>query len=156
MHEVLLDAGILSAVRLWMEPLPNQSLPAAHLRRTLLELVKMLPVETDHLRESQIGRIVMYFSRRARESPDVQRLAKELLSRWSRPIIGDRLAEPSAPSDSFAQEHGKVPTVTQSAAFKQMAGRAPEAVGGGSTMSAQQRKLVLHMQKKTKSSRKAL
>lgn len=156
MHEILLDVGILSAVRLWMEPLPNQSLPAAHLRRTLLELVKMLPVETDHLRESQIGRIVMYFSRRPRESPDVQRLAKELLSRWSRPIIGDRFAEPSKPLDSFTHENAKGPVVLQSTAYKQMAGRAPETSGGGTTMSAQQRKLVMHLQKKTKSSRKIL
>lgn len=153
MHEVLLDAGILSAVRLWLEPLPNRSLPAVHLRKTLLELIRFLPVEIDHLRESHIGRIVMYFARRPRETPEIQRLAKDLIARWSRPIIGDISFARSENEDKVhgtddASSSGTA-TMLQSPAFRQMT--KGYGAAGAVGMSVQQRKLVMHMQKKSRS-----
>lgn len=152
MHEVLLDAGILLAVRLWLEPLPNRSLPAVHLRKTLLELIRCLPVETDHLRESHIGRIVMYFARRPREMPEIQRLAKDLIARWSRPIIGDisfsRNEEDKVDDTTLASSSAGT-TMLQSPAFRQMVHR--DSGAGAVGMSAQQRKLVMHLQKKSRS-----
>jgi hypothetical protein len=133
MHEILLDCGILSAVKMWLEPLPNKSLPAVNLRKTLLELLRNLPIETDHLRDSQVGRIVMFLARRPHESPDIQRLAKDLISRWSRPLIGD--PGPEAPREAPSM---------QSAAFREASGRE-----GG--LSAQHRKLAMRMQKKARS-----
>lgn len=40
MYEVLLDNGILEAIRRWLEPLPNRQMPAPNIRKTLLELLK--------------------------------------------------------------------------------------------------------------------
>lgn len=151
MHEIFLDSGILTAVRLWLEPLPNRSLPAVHLRRTLLELLREMPIETDHLRESQIGRIIMFFSRRSREAPDISRLAKDLVSRWSRPIIGDRMDLPSSPIEAEDRTSAAPPTMLQSVAFKEMTGRlSSDGIGMGG-LSSQHRKLVMHMQKKSRS-----
>jgi transcription factor SPN1 len=135
MHEVLLDCGILSAVKLWLEPLPNRSLPAIHLRKTLLELLRNLAIETDHLRDSQVGRIVMFFARRPHESPDIQRLAKDLVARWSRPLIGDH---------NVADTPREAPSM-QSEAFREVVGRSE----GG--LSSQHRKLAMRMQKKARS-----
>lgn len=87
LQEALLDAGILRAIKLWLEPLPDQTLPSPVLRKTLLDLMRSLPVELDHLRESGVGKIVYYLSIREKETPEVQRIAKELVSRWSRPIL---------------------------------------------------------------------
>jgi hypothetical protein len=143
MHDVLLDAGILTAVKMWLEPLPNRSLPAISLRRSLLELIKMLPVETDHLRESQIGRIVLYFSRRQKEAPDVQRLAKELIARWSRPVVGDRVGMSVSGMDA-REEESVQPVMLQSESFREGGGR--EMAG----LTPQHKKLVMHMQKKAK------
>lgn len=159
MHEVLLDCGILSAVRLWMEPLPNRSLPAPHLRRSLLELLRDLPIETDHLRESGIGRIVMFFAQRPKESPDIQRLARELVSRWSRPIIGDRRpAAAGSPSAADMVDDGDemtvaaAPAMLQSTAYRKLSERQLESAVG--PLSSQHKKMVLHMQKRTRSGSK--
>ena len=160
MHEVLLDCGILSAVRLWMEPLPNRSLPAPHLRKSLLELLRELPIETDHLRESGIGRIVMFFGQRPKESPDIQRLARELVSRWSRPIIGDRRPLAAGPPSSAAAmmddgDEAAAPAMLQSTAYRKLSERQIESAVG--PLSSQHKKMALHMQKRTRSgSKKAL
>lgn len=142
MHEILLDCGVLTAVKLWLEPLPNRSLPAAHLRKTLLELLRTLPIETDHLRESQIGRIVMFFARRPQETPAVQRLAKDLISRWSRPIMGDYDIGSSIEYNTTRE----LSSTMQSQAFKEVEGRL-----GDTGLSAHHKKLVMHMQKKSRS-----
>lgn len=144
MHEVLLDAGILTAIRLWLEPLPNRSLPTPNLRKSLLELVRNMPVEVDHLRESRIGRIVMYFSQRPREQPDIQRLCKDLVSRWSRPIIGDMDDRHDSP------RHDNTGSMLQSASVKKMLSQQESHNVGLGSLSAQQKKLVNHMQKKGK------
>lgn len=40
MYEVLLDNGVLEAMRRWLEPLPNRQMPAPNIRKTLFELLK--------------------------------------------------------------------------------------------------------------------
>lgn len=143
MHEVLLDNGILGSVRLWLEPLANRSLPSASLRKILLEVLRTMPVETDHLRESGVGRIIMYFARREKEVPEVQRIAKELISRWSRPIIGDVGNQEERTNTDSSNVSSQV---IRSMAFRQMEGRLQDASG---TLS-QHRRLAAHLQKKAK------
>ena len=90
MLEFLLDNRLLEAIRMWMEPLPNGTLPSVDLRLSLLQaLVDISPsIDTQLLRESRVGRIVMFFSRRSGEYPPIQRLADQLVTTWSRPIVG--------------------------------------------------------------------
>ena len=146
MHEILLDSGILSAIRLWLEPLPNRSLPAIHLRKALLELLRNLPIETDHLRESEVGKIIMFFARRPKEVPEIQRLAKELVSRWSRPIIVNCSRATIGENDEQNIRIQSAPRL-QSLAYQEMA--AGKIADAG--LSSQQKKLVIHMQKRSKS-----
>lgn len=141
MHDYLLDCGILSAVRLCMEPMSNRSLPAVNLRKTLLEVLKSLPIDTDHLRESGIGRIVLFFANRKKENPEVQRLSKDLISRWSRPIVGD-VPHNEGSTESVTTREG--PRMLQSRAFE-LAER------GDIDMSPQHKKMLMHLQKKAKS-----
>lgn len=158
LHESLLDAGILLAIRSWLEPLPNRGLPAVHLRKALLEVLRTLPIETDHLRESGLGRIIIFFARRAQEAPDIQRLAKDLVSRWSRPVIAGatagRTSETPEEETERPASHGpsradrRAGEQLQSVAFKEMAGRISDA-----GLSAHQKKLVMHLQKKGRSKR---
>lgn len=96
----------------------------------------------------------MFFAQRSKESPDIQRLARELISRWSRPIIGDRrpLATPTSDMDT-PDTSGEVPPVIQSAAYRELSDRQLEGTTG---LSSQHKKLALHMQKKARSGKKTI
>lgn len=89
LHEIMLDSGILQPIRVWMEPLiGSKSLPNTNFRLALLNKLRLLPIDTDYLRESGgLGRLVMFFACREGEDPKIQRISKELISVWSRPII---------------------------------------------------------------------
>lgn len=160
LHEVLLDAGILSAIRLWLEPLPNRILPADRLRKSLLDVLKLMPIETDHLRESGIGRIVMFFARRAQETPEIQRLAKELVARWSRPLVaGTRATGTTRMEDEEEEEEERIIEKSISSRTLHSAQLVEKELRGGmgpleGELSGTRKKLMQHLlQKKTKSKR---
>lgn len=44
-------------------------------------------IDTSVLKESGLGRIVLFYTKCKRVHPDVQRIANDLVSTWSRPII---------------------------------------------------------------------
>lgn len=96
MHEIMLDCGILQPLRVWMEPLlASKTLPNTSFRLAILEKLRTLPIDSDYLRESGgLGRLVMFFACRQEEDPKIQRISKELISVWSRPIIA--MCNPSA------------------------------------------------------------
>ncbi|KAJ1975417.1 Transcription factor iws1 [Dimargaris verticillata] len=86
-QDQLLEGGILDAVRVWLEPLDDGALPALDIQVELFDFIEKLPIRTEHLRESGLGRIVMFFSKCPRVDPRIQRKADELVLKWSRPII---------------------------------------------------------------------
>ena len=97
--DVLLDNGILESIRRWLEPSKTTGLlPSASLRISLFRSLKLLPIELVHLRESGLGRIVMFYAQPPRQvqtvvsgdPPEAQRLAKELVTMWTRPYISRR------------------------------------------------------------------
>ncbi len=91
MQEVLLDNQVLDCIKKWLEPNIKGHLAVHSLRKRLLELLSLLPIETAHLRESGLGRIVMFYYTRERESLEIRKLAGDLIANWSRPIIGTSL-----------------------------------------------------------------
>jgi transcription factor SPN1 len=44
-------------------------------------------IDSAALKESGLGRIVLFYTKCKRVTPDITRIAKELVSMWSRPII---------------------------------------------------------------------
>ncbi|KAJ1678335.1 Transcription factor iws1 [Spiromyces aspiralis] len=136
LHEVFLDNNILTAFRLWLEPFEDGALPSIDIQNTLLELMLKMPIQTDHLRSSGVGKVVLFMSKCPRLSVKTRRMAEQLVQNWSRPIlrrskdyrhrtfrqitVGDnaghggpgsmfpsqRLAPPAGPSDDF--QHGPV------------------------------------------------
>ena len=44
-------------------------------------------IDTNVLKESKLGRVVLFYTKCKRVTPDIQRLANDLVSAWSRPII---------------------------------------------------------------------
>lgn len=108
MQEFLLDNRILEAIRMWLEPLPNGCLPSVDLRLALLNALHLLTpsIDTQLLRGSRVGRIVMFFSVREGEFPPIKRLASQLVTIWSRPIVGQSADFKSARRDDFVQSEG--------------------------------------------------
>ena len=91
LQEVFLDNQILDALKKWLEPNIRGQISVPTIRKRLLELLKNLPIETVHLRESGIGRIVMFYYQRRTESLEIRKLAGDLITTWSRPILGTLL-----------------------------------------------------------------
>ncbi|KAJ1917860.1 Transcription factor iws1 [Mycoemilia scoparia] len=87
LYEVYLDNSILTAFRMWLEPFDDGSLPSIDIQSTLLELMLKMPIGTDHLRSSGVGKIVLFLSKCPRISIKNRRMAEQLVRNWSRPIL---------------------------------------------------------------------
>ncbi|KIK66684.1 hypothetical protein GYMLUDRAFT_37824 [Collybiopsis luxurians FD-317 M1] len=84
----IIDNNLLDAVKRWLEPLPDRSLPALNIQRELFAaLRKMEFIDSAALKEAQLGPLVLFYTKCQRVTPDVKRMAQELVSTWSRPII---------------------------------------------------------------------
>lgn len=84
----LVDNGMLSAITDWLSPLPGQTLPNVIIRETMLRhLAEFSNLEPETLRESGIGKAVMYLYRHPRENRNNKRRAGHLINEWSRPIF---------------------------------------------------------------------
>ena len=77
----------MEAVRRWLEPLPDKSLPALNIQRDFMEVLPVLDITTQILRESQLGRIMLFYTKCKRVTPDVKRVAERLMEAWTRPIV---------------------------------------------------------------------
>ncbi|KAI8836367.1 hypothetical protein BC829DRAFT_456573 [Chytridium lagenaria] len=113
-----LDNNILDGMKLVrLEPLPGRRvLPNLDVQSAMLTTLGKMPIRTEHLRESKIGRVVMFYSKCDRVLPGIQKIVKELLEKWMRPILGrsnnykekpiasanvdQRPARPGVPADS--------------------------------------------------------
>ncbi|KAH3667049.1 hypothetical protein WICMUC_005396 [Wickerhamomyces mucosus] len=88
LHEVILDNNLLAEIRQWLEPLPDASLPSYEIQKELFSVLVKLPINTNHLRESGIGKILLFYQKSKRVEPKIKRIADKLVSDWTRPIIG--------------------------------------------------------------------
>ncbi|CAM0142455.1 Transcription factor iws1 [Umbelopsis sp. WA50703] len=87
LHEQFLENQILEAVKLWLEPLPDGSLPSLDIQSEMLDILNKLPIRTDNLRESGIGRVMFFYTKCPRIEPKIKRAADQLVAKWSRPIL---------------------------------------------------------------------
>ncbi|KAI9092150.1 hypothetical protein DFS34DRAFT_311439 [Phlyctochytrium arcticum] len=82
-----LENNVLEGMKLWLEPLPDASLPSMDIQVQLFGVLERMPIKTGHLRDSLIGRIVNFYSKCSRITPDVQKIAAQLVERWLRPVL---------------------------------------------------------------------
>jgi transcription factor SPN1 len=47
-----------------------------------------MPIDTFHLRNSRLGRVVRFYTKCDRVTPHIRKLADELIRKWMRPILG--------------------------------------------------------------------
>ncbi|KAI0342791.1 hypothetical protein BDW22DRAFT_1357313 [Trametopsis cervina] len=82
------DNNLLEAVCRWLEPLPDKSLPALDIQKEFFPaLRKMDFIDKEVLKDSKLGPLVVFYTKCKRVSPDIARIANDLISQWSRPII---------------------------------------------------------------------
>ncbi|KAJ7928914.1 transcription factor iws1 [Mycena leptocephala] len=84
----IIDNNLLEAVKIWLEPLRDRSLPSLNIQREFFPMLKKMEfIDSAVLKESGLGRIVLFYTKCKRVTPDIKRIAGELVSTWSRPII---------------------------------------------------------------------
>lgn len=89
LKETFIDSGVMTAIKEWISPLPDKSLPALKIREELLRILQELPsVSQETLKMSGIGRAVMFLYKHPKESRPNKDLALKLINEWSRPIFG--------------------------------------------------------------------
>jgi len=84
----MIDNNLLEAVRRWLEPLPDRSLPALNIQREFFAIIRRMEfIDSAVLKESGLGRVILFYTKCKRTTLDIKRIANDLVSIWSRPII---------------------------------------------------------------------
>jgi transcription factor SPN1 len=83
----IMDNNLLEGVRRWLEPLPDRSLPALNIQTFFFEQLIKMYIDTNSLKESGLGRIVLFYTKCTRVHQPIARMAATLVTAWSRPII---------------------------------------------------------------------
>ena len=82
------EMNLLEAVRFFLEPLTDGSLPAYNIQRELFAALAKLPITKDTLISSGIGKVILFYRKSKRAEPAIKRQATRLMEEWSRPILG--------------------------------------------------------------------
>jgi len=81
------ETNLLEAVRFFLEPLTDGSLPAYNIQRELFAALAKLPMTKDALISSGIGKVILFYRKSKRPEPSIKRQATKLMEEWSRPIL---------------------------------------------------------------------
>ncbi|KAG8833754.1 Transcription factor iws1 [Serendipita sp. 411] len=83
----IMDQDLLGACKIWLEPLDNKSLPALNIQKAFFDHFLKMNIDTETLRESGLGRIVLFYTKCKRVIEPIQRIASQLVDIWTRPIL---------------------------------------------------------------------
>lgn len=86
-QEAFLKLGILKELKLWLEPLPDNSLPNQKIKRAILDLLIHLRVTKMDLLNSGVGKIVHFYSKNSREAMDIRKMSINIMKAWKSMII---------------------------------------------------------------------
>jgi transcription factor SPN1 len=81
------ENNLLEAVRFFLEPLYDGSLPAYNIQRDLFAALTKLPINKDCLIASGIGKVVLFYTKSKKPELAIKRQAERLLIEWTRPIL---------------------------------------------------------------------
>jgi hypothetical protein len=85
-HETFLAMEGCVVLARWLSPMPDGSIPCNVIRQSILEALQVLPVSTDNLQRSELGKLVMGIYKSPVESAGMKKLSKALVDKWSRAI----------------------------------------------------------------------
>lgn len=81
------EMNLLEAVRFFLEPLTDGSLPAYNIQRELFGALAKLPMTKEALISSGIGKVIVFYKKSKRAEPAIKRQATKLMEEWSRPLL---------------------------------------------------------------------
>ena len=81
------EINLLEAVKFFLEPLNDGSLPAFNIQRDLMVALAKLPINKDTLIASGIGKVILFYTKSKRPEVAIKRMAERLLAEWTRPIL---------------------------------------------------------------------
>lgn len=81
------DINLLQAVRFFLEPLNDGSMPAYNIQRELFTVLGKLPITKDSLVASGIGKVINFYTKSPRAESTIKRQAEKLIGEWTRPIL---------------------------------------------------------------------
>lgn len=81
------EINLLEAVRFFLEPLSDGSLPAYDIQKELFAALAKLPITKDSLVASGIGKVIMFYCKSKRPELMIRRQAERLYTDWTRPIL---------------------------------------------------------------------
>jgi transcription factor SPN1 len=81
------EMNLLEAVRFFLEPLTDGSLPAYNIQRELFAALSKLPMTKEALISSGIGKVIVFYKKSKRVEPVIKRQAVKLMEEWSRPLL---------------------------------------------------------------------
>ena len=81
------EINLLEAVRFFLEPLDDGSMPAYNIQRDLLTALTRLPIQKDALIASGVGKVVVFYTKSKRTENNIKKMAEKLLAEWTRPIL---------------------------------------------------------------------
>ena len=90
----LLECDVLSAIKRWIQPLPNGSLGNVTVRQSLIGVVSRMGtgeehgIDTDDLKKSGFGKLVMVLYNHKKETLAMKKQLRALIEEWSRTIFG--------------------------------------------------------------------
>ncbi|KAJ3321352.1 Transcription factor iws1, partial [Gonapodya sp. JEL0774] len=86
--EAFFDNGVLHAIREWLEPSVDGSLPPLLVQSAMLDVLEQLSLTKEMIRDSRIGRIVNFLSSTEKTTPEIQKRCKNLVAQWSKGLYG--------------------------------------------------------------------
>mmetsp|Transcript_2172 Transcript_2172/g.3995 ORF Transcript_2172/g.3995 Transcript_2172/m.3995 type:complete len:564 (-) Transcript_2172:138-1829(-) len=90
----LLESDLLSAVKRWIQPLPDGSLGNVTVRQSMIDVISKMGtgedhgIDTDDLKKSGFGKLVMVLYNHKQETPAIKKQLRKLIEEWSRTIFG--------------------------------------------------------------------
>ena len=81
------EINLLEAVKFFLEPLDDGSLPAYNIQRDLMTSLGKLPINKETLVASGIGKVIVFYTKSKRPEAGIKRMAERLLAEWTRPIL---------------------------------------------------------------------